>query len=133
MVVLSGAHTIGLAACVTFRTRIYNDTNIDHTFAAKRQETCPLTGGNGNLAPLDIITPRIFDNSYYKNLMLKKGLIHSDQAIFDGGSTDNLVLKYSRNQQTFFNDFKTSMINMSNLKPDSGTPLELRKNCRVVN
>jgi len=133
VVVLSGGHTIGLARCLTFKDHIYNDTDIDPKFAAIRQKTCKRTGTDSHLAPLDAKTERIFDNFYYQDLVRKRGLLHSDQALFDGVSTDDLVLKYSQDQWAFFKDFGKSMINMGNIKPSSGTPLEVRKNCRVVN
>ncbi|KMZ69590.1 Peroxidase [Zostera marina] len=133
VVVLSGGHTIGLARCVTFRNHIYNDTDIDPKFAANRQKTCPRSGGNNNLAPLDTKSGRIFDNFYYQDLVRKRGLLHSDQALFDDVATDDLVLKYSKDETEFFKDFGKSMIKMGNIKPSSGTHLEVRKNCRVVN
>ncbi|KAL3342123.1 hypothetical protein AABB24_026244 [Solanum stoloniferum] len=58
MTALSGSHTIGQARCTTFRNRIYNDTNIDTQFAATRRAGCPASGGDTNLAPLDIQTPK---------------------------------------------------------------------------
>ncbi|KAI5405207.1 variant 2, Peroxidase 52, partial [Lathyrus oleraceus] len=70
LVTLSGGHTIGQARCTTFRTRIYNETNIDTSFATTRQSNCPNAAGSGdnNLAPLDLQTPISFDNNYFKNL-----------------------------------------------------------------
>ncbi|KAM0852953.1 hypothetical protein ACQ4PT_051419 [Festuca glaucescens] len=40
MVALSGAHTIGAARCASFRSRIYNDTNINAGFATRRRQVC---------------------------------------------------------------------------------------------
>ncbi|KAJ3686348.1 hypothetical protein LUZ61_015512 [Rhynchospora tenuis] len=54
MAVLSGAHTIGQSRCFLFRDRIFNDININTSFAALRQQTCPLSGGDSNLAPIDV-------------------------------------------------------------------------------
>ncbi|GJW13144.1 heme peroxidase [Tanacetum coccineum] len=53
LVVLSGAHTLGFAQCRTFRSHIYNDTNIDPAFAGQLRTNCPQAGGDSNLAPLD--------------------------------------------------------------------------------
>ncbi|RVW20247.1 Peroxidase 4 [Vitis vinifera] len=91
MTALSGSHTIGQAQCFTFRSRIYNDTNIDPNFAATRRSTCPVSGGDSNLGPLDIQTMNKFDNKYYENLEAQRGLFHSDQELFNGGSQDALV------------------------------------------
>ncbi|RLN34836.1 peroxidase 2 precursor [Panicum miliaceum] len=41
MVALSGGHTIGQAQCRFFRDHIYNDTNINSTFASSLQGSCP--------------------------------------------------------------------------------------------
>ncbi|XP_058773737.1 peroxidase P7-like [Vicia villosa] len=133
LTVLSGAHTIGQGECRFFRTRIYNETNIDPNFATLRKTTCPVSGGDTNLAPLDTLTPTTFDNNYYKDLVAKKGLFHSDQVLFNNGSQDSLVTRYSTNSATFFNDFAAAMIKLSRISPLTGTNGEIRKNCRLVN
>ncbi|ERN02878.1 hypothetical protein AMTR_s00589p00011350 [Amborella trichopoda] len=133
LVVLSGAHTIGLARCVTFRGRIYNDTNINPSFARALQRKCPRVGNNNTLQQLDLVTPDIFDNSYYKNLQCLKGLLHSDQALLNGGSADSLSKTYAADTKTFFADFAQSMIKMGNIKVLTGSQGEVRTNCRKVN
>lgn len=135
MVALSGAHTIGRARCTSFRGHIYNDSNIDSTFAKIRQKNCPRTSGSGdnNLANLDLRTPTHFDNNYYKNLIIKRGLLHSDQVLFNGGTTDSLVKTYSQNEKTFDSDFVAAMIKMGDNKPLTGKQGEIRKNCRSLN
>ncbi|CAL5427606.1 unnamed protein product [Camellia sinensis] len=108
MVALSGSRTIGQAQCFTFRNRIYdNGSNIDAGFASTL---------NSNLAPLDLVTPNSYDNNYFKNLIQKKGLLPSDQVLFNGGSTDNIVLEYSKNPSTFNSDFALAMIKMGDIK-----------------
>ncbi|KAB1214093.1 Peroxidase 4 [Morella rubra] len=135
MVALAGSHTIGQARCTSFRARIYNETNIDRSFAQTRQSNCPRTTGSGdnNLAPLDILTPTKFDSNYYKNLIQNKGLLHSDQQLFNGGSTDSIVRTYSNNQNTFNSDFAAAMIKMGDISPLTGSNGEIRKNCRKLN
>ncbi|KAH9618453.1 hypothetical protein KSS87_000016 [Heliosperma pusillum] len=135
MTTLSGAHTIGQARCTNFRAHIYNDTNIDPTFAATRRSNCPLPAGNGdnNLAPLDLKTPIKFDNNYYINLVAKRGLLHSDQVLFNGGSQDAQVKSYSNNNAAFFKDFVAAMIKMGNLNPLTGSNGEIRLNCHLPN
>ncbi|KAK2981809.1 hypothetical protein RJ640_010326 [Escallonia rubra] len=132
LVALSGAHTLGFAKCQLFKNRIYNETTIDAKFARQRQTTCPRTGGDLNLAPLDQ-TAAAFDTKYFNNLVSKKGLLHSDQALFLGGQTDGLVKSYSTNLDSFSNDFANSMIKMGNIKPLTGNNGQVRLNCRRVN
>ncbi|CAJ2660052.1 unnamed protein product [Trifolium pratense] len=134
LTVLSGAHTIGQAECQFFRTRIYNETNIDTNFATSRKTNCPVSGGDTNLAPLDSLTPTTFDNNYYNDLIANKGLLHSDQVLFNGvGSQVSLVRTYSRNSIAFKRDFAAAMVKMSRISPLTGTNGEIRKNCRLVN
>ncbi|KAF3648459.1 Peroxidase 4 [Capsicum annuum] len=133
MTALSGSHTIGQARCTTFRNRIYNDTNIDSQFATTRRATCPASGGDANLAPLDIQTPNQFDNDYYQNLVVRRGLLHSDQELFNGGSQDALVRSYSTNDAAFRSDFAAAMVKMGNISPLTGTNGEIRRNCRAIN
>ena len=131
---MTGSHTIGLARCTSFRAHIYNDSNIDASFAKLRRRKCPRRGNDNVLAPLDLQTPTCFDNLYFKNLLNKKGLLHSDQELFNGSSeTDNLVTKYATDNAAFFRDFAIGMIKMSNIKPLTGTTGQIRINCRKVN
>ncbi|XP_071739082.1 peroxidase 70-like [Rutidosis leptorrhynchoides] len=108
LVVLSGAHTLGFTQCRTFRPRIYNDTNIDQAFASHLRTVCPQVGGDSYLAPLDP-TPASFDGRYFSNLVSKKGLLGSDQVLFNGGETDEIVTKYNDNQKKLFIDFAKSV------------------------
>ncbi|KAH7542103.1 hypothetical protein FEM48_Zijuj02G0037700 [Ziziphus jujuba var. spinosa] len=143
MVALSGAHTIGKARCTNFRGRLYNDLDIDDVFAKERRSKCPELQGSGddNLAPLDIQTTIAFDNSYYINIFMKMGLLHSDQQLFQlqnngtggGVSTDSMVVEYMKSQSSFFSDFAKAMVKMGDLYPLTGSSGEIRKNCRVIN
>ncbi|KAG5222130.1 hypothetical protein OIU77_020502 [Salix suchowensis] len=132
LVALSGGHTIGPAQCFTFRDRIYNKTNIDPKFADQLKSSCPLKGGDSNLAPLDP-TPVQFDVAYFDSLVKKRGLLPSDQALFNGGSTDGLVKAYSSNAKAFGADFARSMVKMGNIKILTGEQGQVRLNCRKPN
>jgi peroxidase len=134
LVVLSGAHTLGFARCTFFRNRIYNDYKIDPEYAASLASICPISGDDDVLSSLDD-TPALVDIGYYQGLIQNRGLLHSDQQLFqgDGGDTDNLVQYYSDNPVNFWSDLGTSMINLGNLSPLTGGEGEIRENCRVVN
>ncbi|XP_073151687.1 cationic peroxidase 1-like [Henckelia pumila] len=133
LVALSGSHTIGQARCSTFRNRLYNEANINTSFAAALRPNCPSSGGDSNLSPLDTVSPAVFNNDYFKNLLSLKGLLHSDQQLFNNGSTDAQVSAYSSNSATFFNDFASAMVKMSNLSPLTGSNGQIRANCRRTN
>ncbi|XP_047967543.1 lignin-forming anionic peroxidase-like [Salvia hispanica] len=133
MVALSGAHTLGQSQCFLFRGRIYsNGTDIDAGFASTRRRGCPQTGGDSNLAALDLVTPNSFDNNYFRNLVQRKGLLQSDQVLFSG-STASIVSQYSGNPRTFAADFATAMIKMSEIEPTLGQNGIIRRVCSAIN
>ncbi|KAI3788638.1 hypothetical protein L2E82_01410 [Cichorium intybus] len=133
MVALSGSHTIGQARCTVFRARLYNENNINSSFAASLRSNCPSSGGDNNLSPLDVASPTSFDNAYFNNLLNQNGVLHSDQQLFNGGSTDAQVRTYGSNSATFLTDFANGMVKMSNLNPLTGSSGEVRTNCRRTN
>ncbi|KVI03189.1 heme peroxidase [Cynara cardunculus var. scolymus] len=92
-----GSHSIGQARCTTFRNRLNNDNNINSTFATSLRANCPTSGGDNNLAPLDA-SPASFDNRYFNDLQIQRGLLHSDQELFNGGSTDAQVIDTIKTQ-----------------------------------
>ncbi|XP_044964330.1 peroxidase 2-like isoform X1 [Hordeum vulgare subsp. vulgare] len=138
MVALSGAHTIGRAQCKNFRSRLYGEDNIDSDYATKLRANCPQTSGDGNLAQLDdtptTMTADNFDNSYFVNLQLKKGLLHSDQVLFNGtGGTNNTVNNFASNPPAFSSAFASAMVTMGNLSPLTGSQGQIRRICSKPN
>ncbi|KAM0901762.1 hypothetical protein ACQ4PT_019747 [Festuca glaucescens] len=115
------------------RDRIYNDSNIEASFANRLRKTCPKCGRDSNLASIDTKTAMAFDAAYFQNLIDRRGLFHSDQELFNGGSQDALVRHYSSNPAIFRDDFARAMMKMGNIKPLTGTAGQIRENCRVVN
>ncbi|KAI4318285.1 hypothetical protein L6164_026073 [Bauhinia variegata] len=116
---------------------IYNNaSNIDAGFASTRRRGRPLASSTDNdkkLAALDLVTPNSFDNNYYKNLIQKKGLLASDQVLFNGGSADSIVTESSQNLTTFKSDFAAAMIKMGDIEPLIGSAGIIRKICSAVN
>ncbi|GLU15149.1 hypothetical protein SLE2022_316670 [Rubroshorea leprosula] len=127
-ITLLGSHTIGQARCTFFRTRIYNETNIDSTFATSLRKNCPATGGDNNLAPLDATSPTSFDNAYFKNLLNEKGLLPVDQQLVNEGIIYSQITEYSNNEETFRTDFANAMVKMGSLSPLTGLNGQIRKN-----
>ncbi|KAL6141421.1 hypothetical protein ACLB2K_059709 [Fragaria x ananassa] len=132
MTVLVGAHSIGYARCASFRSHIYKDTNIDPLFASTRRIICPRADGDNNIAAFDnsVIT---FDNDYYRGLVDRHGLLHSDQEFFNNGTQDGLVRNYSKDNNAWRKDFVESIVKMGNMNVLTGTNGEIRKNCRLRN
>ncbi|GAV90512.1 peroxidase domain-containing protein [Cephalotus follicularis] len=142
LVALSGGHTIGVARCVTFKQRLYNqngnnqpDETLEKTYYFGLKSVCPQSGGDNNISPLDFGSPAKFDNTYFKLILWGKGLLTSDQVLLTGniGNTMELVKYYAEDEGLFFDQFAKSMVKMGNISPLSGFNGEVRKNCRRVN
>ncbi|KAL6878428.1 hypothetical protein ACP4OV_012598 [Aristida adscensionis] len=65
--------------------------------------------------------------------MLKKGLLHSDQELFNNGSTDNIVRNFATSEVTFKSAFAVAMSKMASLAPTPTSQGEIRIACSRVN
>lgn len=137
-----GAHTIGQARCATFSKRLWNffntggpDSTMEKDMLSDLRHVCPVNGDGNEITALDRNSNDLFDNHYYQNLLDGKGLLHSDQILFNGGDdeTKSVVDNYRRKPKLFFDDFIKSMIKMGNIGPVTGSSGQIRKNCRVIN
>ncbi|KAF7820606.1 peroxidase 47 [Senna tora] len=111
MVALSGAHTLGVARCSSFKNRLSQaDPTLDAEFAKTLSKTCG--GGDSSEQPFDA-TRNDFDNLYYNALVRKSGVLTSDQTLYGSPRTKNIVNGYALNQAMFFFDFQQAMVKMS--------------------
>ncbi|KAL6008749.1 hypothetical protein ACLOJK_021975 [Asimina triloba] len=141
MVTLSGAHSIGVSHCSSFTTRLYNSSqpspSIDVKFFARLKSKCPATAGVGDnedpTVPLDKHSPNRLDNHYYVNLKQKKGVLASDQSLFDSALTSGMVRRNAKNHREWAAKFATAMVRMGSINVMTGNQGEIRKNCGVVN
>lgn len=148
----AGAHSIGESKCLNFGERLCNqdgtgaaDPRLNVSLFIELVSTCISGDPNDNSFPtpcnvspltavsLDSDSPNVFDNGFYKNVMLKRGLLSTDAALLEDNTTKDLVQAYAQNQELFFQDFKRSMIKLSNLAVLSGIQGEIRRNCSMQN
>ncbi|CAL4893688.1 unnamed protein product [Urochloa decumbens] len=119
LVALQGAHTFGKVQCQFTR------------------ENCTAGQPEGTLEDLDRVTPNLFDNKYYGNLLEGSAQLRSDQVMLSdpvaATTTAPVVHRFAADQQDFFRNFAASMIKMGNISPLTGSDGEIRKNCRRVN
>nr|CAD1837353.1 unnamed protein product [Ananas comosus var. bracteatus] len=144
LVALSGAHTFGRAQCRFFNQRLNNfnntgrpDPTLDTTYLATLQQSCPKNANLNGLNNLDSTTPNKFDKNYYSNVENNRGLLQSDQELLSSSdaasTTAPIVNSFASSKSTFFRTFATSMINMGNISPLTGSRGEIRSNCRKIN
>ncbi|KAG0589827.1 hypothetical protein KC19_1G051500 [Ceratodon purpureus] len=136
MITLSGAHTIGRIHCSTVVARLYptTDPNLDADLAVQLKTLCPEVGGNSSSTfNLDPTTPELFDNMYYSNLFGGKGVLQSDQILFESWSTKLPTMFNVLSTTSFTSSFADSMLTMSQIEVKTGADGEIRRHCRVVN
>lgn len=132
MVVLSGAHSVGVASCRAVQNRLTTppDATLDPTYAQALQRQCP--AGSPNNVNLDVTTPTRLDEVYFKNLQAKKGLLTSDQVLHEDPETKPMVAKHT-SQGVFNEAFKNAMRKMSDIGVLTGSAGEIRANCHRFN
>ncbi|AES63438.1 putative peroxidase [Medicago truncatula] len=144
LVTLVGGHTIGTTACQFFSNRLRNfttngaaDPSIDPSFLSQLQTLCPQNSGATNRIALDTGSQNKFDNSYYANLRNGRGILQSDQALWNDASTKTFVQRYLGLRGllglTFNVEFGNSMVKMSNIGVKTGVDGEIRKICSAFN
>ncbi|XP_014490072.1 peroxidase 20-like [Vigna radiata var. radiata] len=106
LVTLSDNHTIGRVRCLNFGQRMYEAEDEYHyvndrykrytTFRRILRFICPVEveGRDNKFAPLDLQTPKRFDNQYFINILGGNGLLGSDNVLIsqdlDGKSTEHV-------------------------------------------
>ncbi|KAK6937397.1 hem peroxidase [Dillenia turbinata] len=144
MVTLSGAHSIGDSHCSSFSYRLYSynstysvDPSLDPAYAAYLKTKCPVPSKTGSasdpVVAFDPVTPDKLDNTYYKNLEKHKGLLASDQVLWDTHVTRKLVQKNVDHPSEWAAKFAKAMVHMGKIDVLTGSQGEIRKNCKVVN
>lgn len=138
LIALSGAHTLGFSHCSSFQSRLRNfssiheiDPALESGFAQILRNKCPKPNLDKNAGQFLDPTSSTFDNVYYKRLLEGKGVFGSDQALFADSRTRGLVGLFAQDQNLFFKEFATSMVNLGNVGVSQNG--NVRLNCRVVN
>ncbi|KAK4732109.1 hypothetical protein R3W88_025097 [Solanum pinnatisectum] len=132
MVTLLGAHTVGIAHCNFFQDRLspVPDKTMDPTLVSKLLKTCVKSTAT---AFLDQNTSFTVDNEYYRQIMLRKGILTIDQELTLDKSSAPIVTSLAANKGVFSQSFANAMIKMANIDVLVGSAGEIRKNCGVFN
>lgn len=142
LVLLSGAHTIGISHCPSFSNRLYNftgvgdrDPSLDSEYAdVLRSSKCRTQNDNTTIVEMDPGSRKTFDLSYYTLLLKRRGLFESDSALTRNSNTLTYINQLLQGSlQNFFSEFALSMEKMNQIGVKTGTTGEIRKNCAVVN
>lgn len=140
MVALAGAHTVGFSHCAEFAHRLYNyggadgyDPSLNPAFARALQSSCTGYDKDPTISIFnDIVTPRDFDELYYKNLPRGLGLLASDAALWEYGPTRVFVQRYADNRTAFFEDFAKAMQKLGTVGVKTGRQGVVRRQCDIL-
>ncbi|KAE9609279.1 hypothetical protein Lal_00020372 [Lupinus albus] len=140
LVVLSGAHTIGAAHCNTFRDRFQEDSmgklidkTIDSSYANELKKQCPSGDMASVTVNIDPQTSMVFDNQYYKNILVHKGLFQSDSVLLNDDSTRKFVEDFANDQELFFESWGQSFMKLTSVGVKTGDEGEVRRICGATN
>lgn len=140
MVTLSGAHSFGISHCSSFTNRLYNfnethpqDPSMDPLFAAFLKFQCPSTRNGNRTVNLDFVTPNRLDNMYYLNLEFRRGILGSDQNLWESTLTQRAVAQNARRAREWRGKFAQAMVRMGNIGVLTGKQGQIRRKCNVVN
>ncbi|KAF7823122.1 peroxidase 3 [Senna tora] len=142
LVLLSGAHTIGISHCTSFSNRLYNftgkgdqDPDLDSEYAANLKSfKCKNINDNTTHVEMDPGSRKTFDLSYYRFVLKRRGLFQSDAALLTNSVTKSTIINLVYGSvENFFAEFGKSMEKMGQIKVKTGTQGEIRKHCALVN
>ncbi|XP_039140992.1 peroxidase 51-like [Dioscorea cayenensis subsp. rotundata] len=140
MIALSGAHTLGFSHCSRFANRIYGfskanpiDPSLNQAYAKQLQGMCPRNVDPTIAINMDPVTPRTFDNQYYKNLQQGKGLFTSDQSLFTDSRSQGTVNAWAQSSATFNQAFIDAMGRLGRVGVKTGSNGNIRRDCSVFN
>ncbi|KAK1274565.1 Peroxidase 44 [Acorus gramineus] len=136
MVTLLGAHTVGVAHCAFFKDRLSSDATMDPRLRASLVKTCgsksrPLV--KDRTAFLDQNTSFVVDNEYYRQILLKNGVLKIDQEIALDGSTSAVVAGFASDGVGFLGRFGDALVKLGSVDVLVGSDGEIRKKCSSFN
>lgn len=142
MVTLLGGHTVGFAHCSTFQDRLSSalgrvDPTMDPGLDAVLVKLCGSnkTPKSDPQAFLDQNSSStfLFDNEFYHQMLLKRGVLHIDQQLALDPLSRDMVQNFAANETAFQEKFANAMIKLGSVDVVDETEGEVRKNCRAFN
>ncbi|KAF8101487.1 hypothetical protein N665_0205s0077 [Sinapis alba] len=140
MIALSAAHTLGFAHCGKVANRIYSfnrthsvDPTLNKAYVKELQAACPKKVDPRIAINMDPVTPRTFDNVYFKNLQQGKGLFTSDQVLYTDRRSRPTVDAWAKSSPAFNAAFTKAMTKLGRVGVKVGRNGNIRRDCGAFN
>ncbi|KAL6842159.1 hypothetical protein ACP4OV_028138 [Aristida adscensionis] len=146
LVILSGAHTIGVGHCNVFAARLGGgggggatatggaDPTLNAAYASQLRAVCgpSPSRNNATAVAMDPGSAARFDAHYFVNLKLGRGLFASDAALLTDRRAAGMIHRLTR-RAYFLEEFRNAVRKMGRVGVLTGRRGEVRRNCRAVN
>ncbi|OMO76910.1 Plant peroxidase [Corchorus capsularis] len=136
-VAILGGHTLGGGHCINIVGRLYDrqrNDQINPGFEALLRFHCPT---NFPLTNLTVVpndkTPLTFDNQYFRDVLIGKGLFAIDSSISRDPRTSPIVRKFAADVNYFFHVFSSAFVKLSSANVLTKGKGEVRRRCNQVN
>ncbi|KAK9757599.1 hypothetical protein RND81_01G173200, partial [Saponaria officinalis] len=140
LIVLSGAHSLGISHCISFKDKIYNfnqthsmDSSMNLNFVDTLRSICPNTNTTTITVPMDFVSPNKLDSAYYRDIREHRVLFTLGQTLLDSRKTKTMVDHYASHGGAWKKDFANAMIRMGSIEVKVGEKGQIRSNCRLIN
>ncbi|KAJ8465892.1 hypothetical protein OPV22_028444 [Ensete ventricosum] len=142
MVLLLGGHTVGVTHCSFIMSRLYNfngsgkpDPTMDSALVATLRRRCPQNLVVDSPVNLDqnASSANTVDNSFYNQILAKRGVLQIDQRIALDSATGATVVLLAGGRMDFSTRFGSSMVKLGAVEVLTGTQGEIRRSCRAPN
>lgn len=108
------------------------DPTLDKFYAAVLKKQCPQGTSDSNDVVQMNLSPTLFGNSSYTNVLKNRVLFTSDQTLTTTSASLVQVQNYARNNIKWLQDFAQAMIKMSQIDVLTGSNGEIRSNCQAI-
>ncbi|CAI9761564.1 unnamed protein product [Fraxinus pennsylvanica] len=141
MVYLLGGHTVGVAHCSLFQDRLYNfqntgkpDPTMDTTLLNTLKKRCPQNSTVDSPVNLDQnpLSSMTVDNSYYRQIILHRGILQIDQELALDPLTNPTVAAIAKGFD-FSTRFGQALVKLGAVEVLTGAQGEIRRSCRAIN
>ncbi|KAL8501135.1 hypothetical protein ACS0TY_020630 [Phlomoides rotata] len=141
MIYLLGGHTVGISHCSLIKDRLYNfrntrkaDPNMDSSLLIALRARCPQNSSVDNSVNLDQnpLSSMTVDNSYYKQIVMRRGILQIDQDLaldpLSKYTVDAIAKGFNFNVK-----FGEAMIKLGAVQVLTNTQGQIRRSCRAIN